>query len=521
MRITTARRIAQAFFFLLFAWLCLVAAVGTGWFQWRGWPIRWFLELDPLVAVGTVLTTHSLYPGLAWALGTIVVTILLGRVFCGWICPFGTIHQAAGWIGRHGRRPKLVIDSNQYHPLQRLKYGILAAFLVAAAVPPKLTGLAHLHTGLLDPIPLVQRSFNLVVLPVAGLGSGGGFSGGRFYAESVVIGTVFLGFVLLNFAVPRLFCRFVCPLGALLAILGRAAPFGIKTRKHACTECGACNLNCEGACNPKGPIQVSECLLCMNCFEDCPTSHPIGYGPRPSLAGEITSPGLSRRGFVASVVAGLAVVPLSRLSGSDANNWQAGLVRPPGAVAEDEFLARCIKCGECMRVCPTNVLQPAGFSTGMEVLWTPVLNNRIGTSGCQMDCVACGYACPTGAIRRLTLDEKLGRGESRGAGPIRLGLAAVDRGRCRPWAMGRPCIVCEETCPVSPKAITVEEAQGLSPDGVAVRLQRPVVDPSRCIGCGVCEHECPMNGIRAIRVSADNESRDPAHSILLHHENKS
>jgi ferredoxin len=333
-----------------------------------------------------------------------------------------------------------------------------------------------------------------------------------------------------------------------------------------------------------GPIHVSECLMCMNCLEDCPTFAPIEYMPRPSLDGEVTSHGITRRGFVVSTVAGLAAVPLARLGGATGQNWQAGNIRPPGAVAEEEFLARCIKCGECMRVCPTNVLQPAGFAGGWEGLWTPVLNNRIGTSGCQLNCIACGHACPTGAIRPLTLDEKHGTGEFESAGPIRIGLAFVDQGRCLPWAMTKPCIVCEENCPVTPKAIyvspvfqtvrdgalTVASAEGatlklqgaalgagrfasgdyfcklagedqgrlitantedsLSVDaghawgeppaaGVAVevqvRLQRPVVDPARCIGCGVCEHECPMSGVRAIRITADNETRSVSHSVLL------
>jgi MauM/NapG family ferredoxin protein len=194
------------------------------------------------------------------------------------------------------------------------------------------------------------------------------------------------------------------------------------------------------------------------------------------------------------------------------------MIRPPGAVAEEEFLARCVKCSECVRVCPTNVLQPAGLSWGWEALWTPALNNRIGTSGCQSNCIACGHACPTGAIRPLTLDEKLGRGGFEAAGPIRIGLAFVDRGRCLPWAMERPCIVCEETCPVSPKAIHLEEVEQTIREGATVRLQRPVVDPARCTGCGVCEHECPMSGQRAIRVTADNETRDRSHAVLLHHE---
>ena len=172
-------------------------------------------------------------------------------------------------------------------------------------------------------------------------------------------------------------------------------------------------------------------------------------------------------------------------------------------------------------MCPTNVLQPAGFSYGWEVLWTPALNYRIGTSGCQLDCIACGHACPTGAIRPLALAEKLGQGDHADAGPVRIGLASVDRGRCLPWAMERPCIVCEETCPVSPKAITVEEVEQRTDTGATVRLQRPIVDPARCIGCGVCEHECPLSGLRGIRVVADNETRQAEHAVLLHHENRS
>ncbi len=110
-----------------------------------------------------------------------------------------------------------------------------------------------------------------------------------------------------------------------------------------------------------------------------------------------------------------------------------------------------------MRVCPTNVIQPAGIEGGLENLWTPVLNNRIGSSGCQLNCVACGQVCPTSAIRPITLAEKRGINEFAEAGPIKLGTAFVDRNRCLPWAMDKPCIVCEENCPVSPKAIFTRE----------------------------------------------------------------
>jgi polyferredoxin len=93
MKITTTRRISQIFFLVLLFWFCVVTTLGKKWWQLRGWPVNWLLELDPLVGLGTLLTTHSVYKGLLWGLATIVLTILLGRFFCGWICPFGSIHH--------------------------------------------------------------------------------------------------------------------------------------------------------------------------------------------------------------------------------------------------------------------------------------------------------------------------------------------------------------------------------------------------------------------------------------------
>ncbi len=645
MKITTARRLTQIFFFTLFVWLCLAATVGPLWWQWRGWPIAWFLQLDPLVALGTVLTTHSFHPSLAWALVTIGLTILFGRVFCGFVCPFGALHQFVSWLGRLGGRPKDKMAANTYRPAQVIKYYVLLALLAAAAGNLLLTlvrasrdstwialvvaavavlalfwltlrkviasfrravlfgallvlvwfgaaallsverlTLATLQIGWLDPIPLVYRSFNLVVLPATDLAVEKWFPSGRFYTGVGLIGALFVALVLLNLVVPRFFCRILCPLGALLGVIGRGTLWSIGKTGAKCTECALCDVDCEGACNPMGPIRVSECLMCMNCLDNCPSVRPIAYLPRPSSGGEISASGVTRRGFVATLIAGAAAVPLARLDGSTKSDWSPSLIRPPGSVAEEEFLARCLKCGECMRVCPTNVLQPSGFAHGWESVWTPVLNNRIGTSGCQLNCIACGHACPTAAIRPLTLDEKQGAGDFTEHGPVRIGLAYVDRGRCLPWAMERPCIVCEENCPVTPKAIYVSEIESTVRDGtfaiasidgatvrvsgtpltpgrfasgdytcklpdetrsrrivantadsltldtaptaeeppppgalleVQVRLQRPVIDPARCIGCGVCEHECPMTGLRAIRVTADNETRSANRSILL------
>jgi polyferredoxin len=580
MRIVQTRRISQVFFFSLFAWFCIVSTVGDKLWQLRGWPVNWFLQLDPLVAIGTILTTHSLYWPLLWALVVVSLTIIFGRFFCSWVCPFGSIHHFVGFLGNRKKKAAQKVQLNKYRKAQCVKYLVLIVFLFMAAFPS--VG-ATLQTGLLDPIPLVTRSFNLVLLPIADRSVNVTSVAGRFYESAWLIYAMFLTAVLLNLVIPRFYCRFICPLGALFGVIDRFALWRIGKNQNECVNCRLCEKSCEGGCEPAGNIRISECVLCFNCLDDC-KHELISYQTRPSLAGEETDTDISRRGFVLSLASGILAVPVVRLSNKLGSNWYHRVIRPPGALAEEQFLQRCIKCGQCMRVCPTNVIQPGGIDGGLENLWTPVLNNRIGSSGCQLNCVACGQVCPTSALRPIKLSEKLGIGEFAKIGPIKLGTAFLDRPRCLPWAMDRPCIVCEENCPVSPKAIYTQECFNTVRDGiltvkkatnetietvednlpldkfatgdyycvieegdertkivgntansieispsrqleeipaagskiqVQVRLQRPHIDIEKCIGCGVCEHECPVSGKKAVRVSAEGETRSTDRTLLL------
>jgi len=588
MKIVTTRRISQAFFFTLFLWFCIVSTVGEKFWQLRRWPVDWFAQLDPLVAIGTALATHKLYWPLLWALVTIILTIIFGRFFCGWVCPFGTLHHFVGYLGNRRKTAAQKIRLNRYRKAQCIKYFILVIFLSMAAFPSLA---ATLQTGLLDPIPLLTRSFNLLLLPVLDRPVSFISATARFSEGAWLILAIFLTAVLLNLLIPRFYCRFICPLGELFGVLGRSAIWRIGKKQADCTDCKLCEKSCEGACLPSGGIRISECVLCFNCRRDCP-DELIAYRTTPSLAGEVTNPDISRRGFVLSLAGGVFAVPAVRLSNKLGSNWHHKVIRPPGSLPEEQFLTRCIKCGQCMRVCPTNVIQPAGIEGGLENLWTPVLNFRIGSSGCQLNCtvgkglptdlVPCGKVCPTSAIRPITLAEKLGLDEFADVGPIKLGTAFFDRNRCLPWAMDKPCIVCEENCPLSPKAIYTQECFNTVRDGVLtvketagniinvdqalvpakfatgdyycavdgehrvkiaantensielspgerfekvpaaggkieiqVRLQRPYVDIEKCIGCGVCEHECPVSGKKAVRVSAEGETRSADRRLLL------
>ena len=142
----------------------------------------------------------------------------------------------------------------------------------------------------------------------------------------------------------------------------------------------------------------------------------------------------------------------------------------------------------------------------MAGFWTP---NLIMIHGyCEYSCTLCGSVCPTGAIKEITSKEKMQR-------PIRIGSAYVDRGRCLPWSGNGPCIVCEEVCPTSPKAIYLSEAVLPGPDRKPIKVKQPHVDLKRCIGCGICEYKCPVKGRPAISVIAAGESRSPKNQILI------
>jgi polyferredoxin len=537
-----SRRVSQAFFLFLFLFL-LVRTEFRGSFSGGAtvrmpYPVEAFLLADPFVALMTFLSSHTVYRALWWSVGMVAVTVVFGRVFCGWICPFGTLHHFFAWLfpnpksGTGGGRR---VRANMTHPYQNVKYYLLGAFLVAAVCGSAIG-------GLFDPICICVRAIGLGVLPAVSYIAGRGldqvsqtnihlFQQGSdvtrdalvatvlqprqyFFHQTWVIGGLLFAVLLANRWIPRFWCRALCPLGATLGLIARNALFGMEKDHSKCTDCNLCLVDCQGADSPQGGVKwkQDECHMCLNCETACPED-VIKFRFLPNRrSAALAQDGLDRRKVIVAAAVGAAALPLARTSDTIDSNYYDRLIRPPGSVPERDFMERCIRCAECMKVCPNNALHPAFLESGIEGFWTPILIPRIGY--CEPTCVLCGQVCPTGAIQKITEEQKLGN-PVRHVEPIKIGTAFYDHGRCLPWSMATPCIVCEEFCPTSPKSIWVEEIDVPDRNGQMVHVQRPHVDPQLCIGCGACEKVCPVQDRPAVYVTSVGESRSRTNVILL------
>ena len=516
-RTIQALRVAsQILFFLLFAYL-LLAAHYTG-EDYIGATVQRFFHFDPLLALATIIAARVLYASFAFALVTVAATLAFGRIFCGWVCPLGSVHQFSSWAFKRAKflKPKRVVKSSL-----AWKYFILIFVLVGI-----LFGLDA--AGYLDPLSFLTRSFALAVYPAIAhsLGAATGLLYGlgltsvarplsqllenltlhTTFQQAFGIGLFFLGAVALNAVKERFWCRYLCPTGALLGLLSRWNLFKVRINKDKCIDCGLCTQHCETQAQPypNEKWRSAECVYCGTCAAICPTAAiRFPFRGTPEKLTNFSNVSLGRRRVLTTALLGLFAVPLVRLTPAK-KRANLKLIRPPGSLSEEKFLAKCVKCGQCMRACPTGGLQPVLAEAGPEGPWTPKLVPKIGY--CEYYCSLCTQVCPTGAIKKLTIEEK---------NKVKIGSAWVNKSRCIPYVLGKPCIVCEEHCPVSPKAIKLVEVETKLADGRVVVQKGPVIDLELCTGCGICENKCPIVDDPAIFVTSVGETRSERNRLLL------
>lgn len=441
---------AQVFFLGLF--LLLTLSVWTAWHSRL--PHDVFLRGDPLLWLSSSLASREVAWHAGFVLGLVLLTLLLGRLFCGWVCPVGTVLDLTRPMPR-GRAGRLFVQR-----WSAARFTLLMGMVGAAVLGLNLA-------GWVDPLAIITRALHA------------GRSMPALDWPALVAVALLVGVIGLTRVAPRFWCRVLCPLGALFSWLARAARYrrGVSRK---CASCGACSTVCpmevSGASGPSG-----ECLLCGRCAALCPhDAVRLAWQPIPVIRQEYQRPTLDRsRRTLLLGLGGLATGAALGMGSRQA--LEADALRPPGAGPDDKFGARCIGCGACVAVCPTGGLVQRLRWERLEAGLSPEFVPRTGP--CLPSCNACGEVCPTGAIPRLNLEQKRSS---------RMGVAVIDPARCPPWAGGERCVICLDTCPPEFRAIELRRGdQG----GF-----RPYIIESRCPGCGLCEHRCPVEGRAAIRV---------------------
>ncbi len=494
MKKITSARISQLLFLVLFLVMFLMTEYRGS--DRLGVAVNAFFRANPLTLVSTLLAAKGWVPLLFPGLLVLILSALLGRFFCGWICPLGTVLDlVAGRIRKSA-------------PLSwlkgRVKYWLLVPLLVAALLDINMA-------GLFDPIAIFVRALTFFLHPLIGETARSGWvelyrllgerrdalePGYRIlkdyllpfretlYPLAFLSALAFLFIIFLERYESRNWCRNLCPLGTLLGLLARLSPFK-RVPAQLCADCHGCAALCPTSFD-RELLQKEECLLCMECQLRCPHQrvHFRLAGFQPAAGGPL----MERRLFLGGLVGGVFLARFFRFRDPVA---QVRLLRPPGVRSEAEFLEKCVRCGECMKVCLRSALYPAFSQAGVEGLYTPILIPRLGY--CEYNCTLCGQVCPTGAIPDLPPAEKKRQV---------IGKAVFDKNHCIPFAKRTDCIVCEEHCPIPQKAIRSEMVTERDFSGRSVTVKKPYVIEELCNGCGICENVCPLEGKAGVEVFA-------------------
>ncbi|MDE5608452.1 MAG: 4Fe-4S binding protein [Muribaculaceae bacterium] len=479
------RRVLAAIF-LLGITLLFLDFTGAS-YAWFSWMAR--LQFFPAVLSGSLVVVAAI----------ILLTLLFGRLYCSIICPLGVWQDGIALIGKKVRRNRY-----RWSPAKTcLRWASLGLFILAFILGISLvvcilapySSYGRMVASILT--PAVRYVNNLIASAT---------DSSLVYHRDVWFKTGAVFFISLGSLIligtlawrnGRTWCNTVCPVGTVLGFLSRFSLLKISIDTDKCVNCGLCARNCKAGCIDfkNHAIDYSRCVACMDCIGKCST-HAISYGtvrPVKARKAESGSTDAGRRSFMTAtaviatataleakkkVDGGLAVIEDKKIPARS-----CGIV-PPGAESIKNVSRHCTACQLCITACPNQVLRP---SASVDSLMQPRSSFERGY--CRPECTRCSHVCPTGAIRPITPAEKT---------TISVGHAVWIRDNCIPVTEGHNCTACERHCPT--EAITRVPLDPSDPQSVLV----PVVDPSRCIGCGACEYYCPARPLAAMYIEGNS-----------------
>lgn len=434
----------------------------------------------------------------------VLLTLVLGRVYCSVICPLGVFQDGIARIGRW--RKKLPYS---YSPARTwLRYGVLVLFIVCLVA-----GVGAV-ASLLDPYsaygriantlfaPLWQWGNNLLAYAAERMDSYAFYTTEVWMRSALTLGVAagtLLIVGILAWRGGRTYCNTICPVGTLLGVISRFSLFKITIDAQRCNGCSLCARKCKASCvdSKAHVIDYSRCVACMNCIDTCKRNaitYRPAWGKKPQAAQEEVPQG-GRREFltVATLLATTSLLKaqekkvdggLAKIEEKKVPTRQTRII-PPGTLSAAHMTQHCTACQLCVSACDNKVLRP---STNLDRFMQPEMSFERGY--CRPECVKCSSVCPTGAIRPISTAEKSSR---------QIGHAVWIRANCVA-ANGVICENCMRHCPTG--AIQLVDAG--TPDVPKI----PVVNEERCIGCGACENLCPANPFSAMYVEGHERHRE-------------
>ncbi len=425
----------------------------------------------------------------------IVMTLVFGRIYCSIICPLGILQDIIGWVGKKVKKNRYTFSK----ALSWLRYTMLGVMVVALVA-----GIGSI-VQLLAPYSAFGRIATTLLQPLYKMGNNvlaaisEHYDNYAFYHTETGVPniTIVLAIACVTLVVlavlayrnGRTYCNTICPVGTVLSFLSRFSWMKIQFDADKCKNCSLCTKNCKAACIDFKSHQVdySRCVVCGDCIESCKFG-ALGYSSSTRDTSN-TSVDPSKRSFLlASAMMTTAALAqeakmtdggLADIEDKVAPERQTPLT-PPGSLSAANMSKKCTGCQLCVSECPNQVLRPG---TNWMSIMQPTMSYELGY--CRPECTRCSEVCPAGAIKPIQKEEK---------SSIQIGHAVWVKKNCIPLTDGVSCGNCARHCPVG----AIEMVPSDPDDEESLKI--PVVNESRCIGCGACENLCPARPFSAIYV---------------------
>ena len=456
----------------------LLAGIGAGWWGWMA-DVQFLPSVMRVIGSATALN-------IAILAALVVLTLLLGRIYCSVICPLGVWQDIVNWISSRRKGKKRRFHYKKENRWLRNGIWVLYFAVLVADV--------QVAIALLAPYSAWGRIVQSILHPV-----------GMGWAVVAVAAVTLVVTGLLAWIGGRTYCNTICPVGTTLGIFSNFTLFGPVIDADKCTHCHGCEKQCKASCidSENQKIDYSRCVDCFDCIDDCKFG-AIRLGntwkaarenrqlaTQKETADKKAEVDTSKRAFLAATGVTLGAVTLKaqeqKLDGGLAaleakrKPERTERIVPAGARSLKDFYSRCTACQLCVANCPSGVLRP---STDLQHLMQPESSYEDGY--CRPECVKCSEVCPAGAILPLTPEEK---------SVTHIGTAVVDYDLCVVNRDGVSCGNCARHCPA--EAITMVPVDPHDRHS----LKTPAVIEEKCIGCGACEYLCPSRPFSAIHVN--------------------